>query len=219
MKKLLPALFAAIVLIACQWDKTASADTIISKDPASYETFKISITKHKTELSGKPYSEVSSYFFHLVNDSLPAYWNGTPWDFYGMTRTPQQGEIACGYFVTNTLADLGLKIERVKLAQCASGEMIKKLCTDIHTFSGIKNFEAYMDKQPENSVFIVGLDFHTGYIVKDVTGSYFLHSNYIKRKGVMKEKIGESAALAKNKFFMIGSLTANKKRLEEWVGK
>lgn len=134
-----------------------------------------------------------------------------------MTRTPHKGEIACGYFVTNTLADLGFKIERIKLAQCASGDMIKVLCSDIKTFSGIKKFEAYMEKQPVNSVFIVGLDFHTGYIVKDATGSYFLHSNYIRRKGVMKEKIGESAALAKNKFFMIGSLTENRKLLEKWV--
>jgi hypothetical protein len=217
MKKLLLALFATIILMACQWDKNPSAGTIVSKDPANYEAFKTSVTKHKAGLSGKPYSEVSDYFFHLVNDSIPAYWNGTPWDFHGMTRTPQNGEIACGYFVTNTLADLGLKIERVKLAQCASGEMIKKLCTDIHTFSGIKNFEAYMAKQPENSVFIIGLDFHTGYVVKDATGSYFLHSNYINREGVIKEKIADSKALSKNKFFMIGSLTENKKRLEEWV--
>ncbi|AWH85910.1 hypothetical protein HYN59_12695 [Flavobacterium album] len=218
MQKLLPALLAVFALIACQWDKTKPASTIV-KAPADYENFKASITKHKGELSGKPYSEVSGYLFHLVNDSLPAYWNGTPWDFYGMTRTPQQGEIACGYFVTNTLDDLGFAIQRAKLAQCASGDMIKVLCTDIHTFSGIKKFEAYMEKQPENSVFIVGLDFHTGYIVKDTSGSYFLHSNYIKRKGVMKEKISESAALANNKFFMIGSLTGNKKLLNKWVGK
>lgn len=219
MKQLLPTLFVVIALMACQWDKSQKANATPKKDPAGYEAFKTSVTKHKSELSGKPHSEVSRYFFHLVNDSLPAYWNGTPWDFYGMTRKPQEDEIACGYFVTNTLADLGFKIQRVKLAQVASGDMIKALCTDIKTFNGIKNFEAYMDRQPVNSVYIVGLDFHTGYIVKNAEGSWFFHSNYIKRKGVMKEKIGESAALAKNKFFMIGSLSGNKKLLGEWASK
>ncbi len=217
MKKLLPVLLAVVALMACQWDKAPSADA--AKDPADYETFKTSVIQHKALLAGKPHSEAANYLFTLVNDSLPTYWNGTPWDFHGMARTPQQGEIACGYFVTNTLADLGFKIQRVKLAQCASGEMIKVLCTDIKIFSGIKSFEAYMEKQPVNSVFIVGLDFHTGYIVKDAMGSWFFHSNYIKRKGVMKEQIGESAALAKNKFFMIGSLTGNKKLLREWTAK
>ena len=214
MKTLLIA-FIVMGIMACQENR--HEEQVITKDTANYEAFKSSVSQHKALLADGPHKEVSNYFFHLVNDSIPAYWNGTPWDFYGMTRTPQKGEIACGYFVTNTLADLGLKIEHVKLAQCASGDMIKKLCTDIHTFSGIKNFEAYMEKQPENSVFIVGLDFHTGYIVKDASGSHFLHSNYINREGVIKEKIADSKALAKNKFFMTGSLTGNKKWLEEWV--
>jgi hypothetical protein len=75
----------------------------------------------------------------------------------------------------------------------------------------------YLAKQPVNSVFIVGLDFHTGYVIKTATGCYFFHSTYLKSAGVVKEKINESAALAYNKFFMIGSLTANDKLLREWV--
>ena len=212
---LLPILF----IIACAKDKTSLvADTNPTyKNVADYSVFKDSVAKHKVQLANRQPKEVSDYLFKLVRYDIYAYWHGTRWAFYGMTRTPQQGTIACGYFVTNTLADLGFKIDNVKLAQCVSGDMIKVLCTDIHSFNGIKNFEAYMEKQPENSVFIVGLDFHTGYIVKDAAGSYFLHSNYIGKEGVIKEKIGESAALANNKFFMIGSLTANKKLLKQWV--
>src|SRR2546429_7045322 len=30
-------------------------------------------------------------------------WYGTAWDFYGTTEVPQQGKIACGYFVTTVL--------------------------------------------------------------------------------------------------------------------
>lgn len=183
MKRLLPALLVILALMACQWDKATKADAASKKDPANYEAFKTSVTKHKAGLAGKPHSEVSNYFFHLVNDSLTAYWNGTPWDFYGMTRTPQKGDIACGYFVTNTLADLGFRIQRVKLAQVVSGDMIKALCTDIKTCNGIKNFEAYMEKQPVNSVYIVGLDFHTGYIVKDAAGSWVLPLQLHQKKG------------------------------------
>jgi len=212
---LLPILF----ILACNNNKRRLlADaTPTFNDVKNYTAFKDSVTVNKKQLATKPYAELSEYFFHLVNDDIYSYWQGTPWTFEGMTRTPNEGSIACGYFVTNTLADLGFKINNVKLAQCASGDMIKVLCVDIYSFKGIKNFEAYMEKQPVNSVSIVGLDYHTGYIVKDATGSYFLHSNYIGKVGVVKELIGESRALANNKFFMIGSLTGNKKRLQEWA--
>jgi hypothetical protein len=75
----------------------------------------------------------------------------------------------------------------------------------------------YLAKQPINSIFIIGLDFHTGYIIKTATNCYFFHFNYIRKQGVVKEKIDESQALSANKFFMIGSLTANKDLLRKWV--
>jgi hypothetical protein len=213
-------LLPLFLILACNNNKQQSLAeaTPTFNDVKDYNAFKDSVTVNKKQMVNKPHAELSEYLFHLVNDDIYSYWQGTPWTFEGTTRTPQQGSIACGYFVTNTLADLGFKINNVKLAQCASGDMIKALCTDIHSFNGIKNFEAYMAKQPVNSVSIVGLDYHTGYIVKDATGSYFLHSNYIGKVGVVKELIGESKALANNKFFMIGSLTGNKKRLQKWTG-
>jgi hypothetical protein len=211
---LLPILF----ILACRGDKTKLlAESTPKRPTVAYSAFKDSVALHKATLKNKPHNEAANYLYHLVNDDIYAYWQGTPWAFYGMTRTPKEGEIACGYFVTNTLADLGFKIDNVALAQCMSGDMIKKLCVDIHSCNGIKNFAAYMEKQPINSVHIVGLDFHTGYVVKDAAGSYFLHSNYINKQGVVKELITESQALASNKFFMTGSLTANKKLLKNWV--
>lgn len=221
MKKLFFVLLTGTFLIDCNGENSKGIASNTIKIPpipeTDYETFKSSVLEHKAALAGHPHNDVSEYFFHLVNDDIYAYWLGTPWEFYGMTRTPQKGTIACGYFVTNTLADLGLKIERIKLAQCASGEMIKVLCTDIHTFSQFKKLQSFLDAQPVNSIFIIGLDYHTGYIVKDSTGSYFLHSNYINNQGVVKEKIETSRALVNNKIFMIGSLTGNKTLLKRWI--
>ena len=54
----------------------------------------------------------------IYNDLLPA-WYGTPWDFNGTSEVPQQGKIACGYFVSTILRDAGWKVERVRLAQQA----------------------------------------------------------------------------------------------------
>ncbi|WP_448699379.1 hypothetical protein ACFGVR_20505 [Mucilaginibacter sp. AW1-3] len=183
----------------------------------TYADFKKGVSNHKNLLVNHPAKDIGNYLFKLIDEDIYNYWAGTPWDFHGETQQPRTGSIACGYFVTNTLTDLGFKIDRVGLAEVASGVMIKKLCADIHSFNSLSDLDRYLAKQPVNSVFIIGLDFHTGYVVKTAAGCYFFHSNYIKKEGVVKEKIDESRALSTNKFFMIGSLTANENLLRKWV--
>jgi hypothetical protein len=208
-------LFLFLATIAILFN-TAALPKNAGKKP-DYVTFKDSVKKEKSRYINHSTKEISGYLFKLINNDIYEYWQGTPWDFYGKTQTPKVGTIACGYFVTNTLADLGFKINRIKLAEVASGDMIKVLCTEIRSFRDFKKFQAYLDLQPKNAIFIVGLDFHTGYIVKDGTKSYFMHSNYIKKQGVIKELVQQSQALNSNKFFMIGSLTANRELLNKWV--
>ncbi|WP_187359677.1 hypothetical protein [Mucilaginibacter ginsenosidivorans] len=155
----------------------------------TYDEFKKTVDRNKNLLIKNPTTDIGNYLFKLIDEDIYNYWAGTPWGFYGATRQPKTGSIACGYFVTNTLTDLGFKIDRVELAECRSGDMIKKLCVEIRSFYSLNKLNSYLAKQPVNSVFIIGLDFHTGYIVKTATDSYFFHSNYIKKEGVIREKI------------------------------
>ena len=183
-----------------------------------YKEFKRIVNTNKSLLIKHPTKDIRNYLFKLVDEDIYNYWAGTPWAFYGKTQQPKIGSIACGYFVTTTLTDLGFKIDRVGLAECRSGDMIKKLCVGIKSFNNLNKLDDYLAKQPVNSVFIIGLDFHTGYVVKNATGCYFFHSNYYNNnEGVVKEKIKDSKALNNNKFFMIGSLTANENLLRKWV--
>jgi hypothetical protein len=182
-----------------------------------YTEFKKSVDHDKSLLINHPTKDIRNYLFKLIDEDIYNYWAGTPWDFYGTTRQPKSGTIACGFFVTNTLTDLGFKIDRMGLANAPSSDMIKKLCVGIHSFYSLNRLNSYLAEQPNNSVFIIGLDFHTGYIIKTAAGCYFFHSNYIKKQGVIKEKIDVSQALSTNKFFMIGSLTANEDLLRKWV--
>ncbi|HJP63143.1 MAG TPA: hypothetical protein VJ844_06850 [Mucilaginibacter sp.] len=188
-----------------------------ANNEVAYNEFKKDVTNHKSLLINHPTKDIRNYLFKLIDEDIYNYWAGTPWDFYGTTQQPKTGSIACGYFVTNTLTDLGFKIDRIGLAEIRSGDMIKKLCVKIKSFNSLNKLNSYLAKQPVNSVFIIGLDFHTGYVVKTATDCYFFHSNYIKKEGVVKEKINESQALSTNKFFMIGSLTANENLLRKWV--
>lgn len=203
-----------ILYLVCLLTISCSAH---SRPDIPYADFLNEVKQERARLKQKPIKDCQEYFFRLIHEKIPAYWKGTPWDFNGTTRTPGQGNIACGYFITNTLTDLGFSIERIKLAQAASSVLIKTVCTDIHYFASYEKLENWLKTAPPNSVYIVGLDFHTGYITKDEKQAWFIHSNYIQRRGVTKEKIHDSAALQSSKTFMLGSITANTALLEQWV--
>jgi len=181
----------------------------------SYRAFLDKVKADKARL--KQTEPAAELLFDAMNHGIAGYWTGTAWDFNGVTRKPREGTIACGYFITHVLSDLGFQIQRVKLAQQASSVMINTLTKDVVRLGSMKALKEYLDMQKKHLVFIIGLDFHTGFILKADDGCYFLHSNYIAREGVLKEKIAGSAALNSSKSFMIGSLSANKSLLAQWI--
>lgn len=203
------------ISLGCSWSVAKHAENHAPKQ--TYTQFKDSVAVLLRSIDGNDIEQKSNLLYNLISEDLVAHWLGTPWDFNGTTRTPNQGTIACGYFVTNTLSDLGFDIQRIKLAQAASSEMIKTLCIETKWISGFDNFNAFMKKQTKNAIYIVGLDFHTGFIIKKGAETYFFHSNYIQAECVILEPIEQSKALLNNQAFFIGNLTGNKELLKNWT--
>lgn len=147
----------------------------------------------------------------FITDSLISCWYGTPWDYNGCTTSPGEGKIACGYFITTTLQDAGLGINRIKMAQCPSSELIRAVCSGIKTYSNrpIEYFVSEIKKSGEG-LYIAGLDFHTGFIYYDGTEVYFIHSSYYGAKCVVKEKAMECAVLKNSKLRMTGKINFSK---------
>jgi len=174
----------------------------------SYEAFLKSVkTSEKS---------VAKLFTYLDSD-MPEYWDDTTWDFNGVSRTPGEGDIACGYFVTTLLKDLGIKLDRIRLAQAPSATMIKELTVDIKTRSSVSKMLDEINAGPKNAIYIVGLDFHTGFISHSDEGTFFIHSSYINREGVVREPAASSEALHHSGFFMFGNLTASKSVINSWA--
>jgi hypothetical protein len=118
------------------------------------------------------------------------------------------------------LRDMGLKVNRRKLSVCASSQMMKSLVPK----QQLKNLSrlSYPDFNKKLSeygkgVYIIGLDFHTGFIVNDGKENWFIHSNYINRKGVTKEAVISSTALQSSKTRWMVSLTKDKYFLQKWL--
>jgi hypothetical protein len=148
------------------------------------------------------------------------FWYGTPWDFNGTTETPGQGKIACGYFVTTVLRDLGFKVQRAKLAQQASENIILSLTTDSH----IKRFRQKPLSDFVEAVrnwgaglYIVGLDIHVGFILNDDGHVYFIHSSYMDPLCVIKEDANASKVLASSKYRVLGKISADDQLILKWL--
>jgi hypothetical protein len=143
-----------------------------------------------------------------IVDSLVPYWQGTTWNFYGTTTQPQQGTIACGYFVTTLLQHAGIKVKRIKHAQVASAVMIKEVCKpkSVHWFSTLIDANKYLLKQANNSLFIIGLKNHTGFVAKNQQGISFINASYIQPAVVKSENFLQSPAITSSNVWVIGSL-------------
>jgi hypothetical protein len=181
----------------------------------SIKNVKASLVKERANVA-----ELKRTFIDKITKKIFPYWYGTAWDYNGTTQKPHEGSIACGYFVTTTLRDMGVPINRVKMAQCASEEMIRSLTTkaNIHHCSGITlaEFEKKL-RSYGNGLYIIGLDNHTGYILMSEAGNYFIHSSGWFPYKVVKDKLSESNILSRSKYRVVGKISDDETFLKRWL--
>lgn len=192
----------------------------------NYKSLKSSIANQKRTIRNRTDIDqdakielVKDYMAQTLVDSIFPYWLGTEWDFNGYTETPRQGVVACGYFVSTTLRDLGIKLNRFKIAQMGASDIIYALCDKetVVKLSSVDKVNEYMRSVKENEILIVGLDFHVGFLFKKNNKNYFAHSNYIQMKGVEIELAENSMALSNSNLYVIGNLMKNEKMLIKWL--
>ena len=165
-------------------------------------------------------NEARTILTRSIYDQLFPAWYGTAWDFNGTTETPQQGKIACGYFVSTVLRDAGWKVERVRLAQQASENIILSLTTDsfVRRFRrvAIGDFVSAV-KESGTGIYIVGLDNHVGFIMNTGDDVYFIHSSYVDPYMVVKEKAIDSRILAASNYRVLGNVFADDLLIGNWL--
>lgn len=155
----------------------------------------------------------------LDNTVFPA-WESTPWSFYGQTWVPRQGSIACGYFVTTTLFDTGLKLQRSLLAKQTSETLIKNLTTEAH-ISRYRNVsqKAFVQQVSDMGpgLYVVGLDFHIAFLrVREGGAVQMVHASWIRPARVIREAADSSPALP-SKYRVVGKLSDDDNLLRAWL--
>ena len=114
------------------------------------------------------------------------------------------------------------ELDRNRLAQLASEEMIKELVTP----SSIKRFSNFeLNDFLENitrlgtGLYVVGLDTHTGFIHCQNSDIRFIHASGRFPFAVINERARESIILGKSKYRIIGKLTNDDKFMGNWLRK
>lgn len=160
------------------------------------------------------YLEVS-----LIDLILPR-WDGTTWSFYGTSTTPKTGSIACGYFVSTTLREAGLSVERARLAQQASEDIVITLSEPraIARFSDVpvERFTAAVAVRGEG-LYVVGLDNHVGFLIVRGGEVLFHHASYVGTGAVVREPATSSGPLADSRYRVIGKLFTDDHLAEAWL--
>lgn len=156
-------------------------------------------------------------FFNWLKDDMYAHWDTTKWDYNGVSREPGRGTIACGYFITTLLQDMGFELDRIRLSQAASSVMIRELTVDVKISTNWKDIDAHVKAGPDHTVYILGLNNHVGFILHETDKTYFFHSSaYYSNDGVDLELVDVSDALADATYFMIGNLSDSTKTMNAW---
>ena len=217
MKCCSPALLIYFLSFSCYNNSLKENNEVSSSKPLSHPAlFNCDYTKCKARSNIlykqyiiNPDSTRKEALINNIRDSLFVCWYGTAWDFNGITEEPGKGKIACGYFVTTILRDIGIPVKRYKHAQMASEDMINAIClrNNINRYVN-EDLPSFVEKMKAKGIglYIVGLDFHTGFILNDGHKVYFVHSNYAGKKVVMSEVAAESEVLAVSKKIVIGKI-------------
>jgi hypothetical protein len=200
-------------------------------DPVKYTTLKEDLDRWRKELAGRhakarnaaERTVVEADARIILERALPAMmrcWLGTKYDFNGTAEGPGEGKIACGYFVATVLKDAGFKVDRYKLAQQPSGNILRTFLPKKACFLTVgQNYQAFAAEvvQREPGVYVVGLDTHVAFLVVRDGGFRFIHASGSKPWCVVDQGPDEAATLRRSNWRMLGNLTQDTRVIRHWL--
>ena len=182
----------------------------------------IQVTRAKIKNINLSKDSIGKIFTEQLVNKIFTYWYGTKWSFEGHTSVPKKGRIACGYFVSTTLRDVGLNLNRYKLARKSpldeANFLKQKYPVLILENETIEENITQIKSTLNEGIYFLGFDqSHVGFILKEDTSVFVIHSNYINSQGVVKEKIENSLAFSHYLKFYIVPISRNKPLIRKWI--
>ncbi|QHI39019.1 hypothetical protein IMCC3317_44190 [Kordia antarctica] len=196
------------------------------KPKGNYNTIKQTIAtdrayfaKQFKQNKQKTIDSASSYLYNKLLNEIVPHWYGTPWDFNGHTNIPNEGEIACGYFVSTTLKHLGFRLNRYKMAQeGGTNEAITlQPRAELKIYRNISQtaLKTKLNNVYKDGIYFVGLSNHVGYVLIKNKELYFLHSSYCDNKVILEK--AETSPCFQSDIYVFAEITTNRKLIQKWI--
>lgn len=159
---------------------------------------------------------IRSFLYEKMTSEIFPAWYGTDWDYNGISEKPREGSIACGYLVSTIMKQMGFNLNRYKLARQSASNIIKSTCEpqSIKYYNSISDLNDALKKK--KGIYLIGLDYHVGFLIADGKTVWFFHSDYISDK-VIKEKAAQSVNLKSSKTLLVGDLLGHNALLNKWM--
>lgn len=153
-----------------------------------------------------------------VFDALTQHWMGTTWGLgLPQSDTPGVGKINCGTFVGTILSHLGVNVNVKKLQRQPSELIIKTFVRgrDIVRFRNrpTDEFVARVAALGDG-VYIIGLDFHVGFLRVRDGEVRFVHASYVTHT-VVDELASEAEPIRSSKYRVVGKIF-DAKMMRDW---
>lgn len=220
--------------VSCQNNATQTVDSNESKKSTSplqapikpnvsYDQLKKEATAIKAKARKESdFTKQSEAFTQQLYQKLIPYWMGTPWSFDGHPELPGKQPVACSYFVSTTLRDVGVPINRYKMAQMGPMEEAQLLSggqpvitlTFTAKEDGITQLQS---KIPEGIHFIGFGTIHVGFLYRKGDQMAFIHSYYKNNVGVVFDPIENSPLWNVCTTFYVYPLSGNPDFIKLWL--
>lgn len=201
-------------------------------DPARYQELKTSLERKRQKLARRYLAAGRSHEISRVLEEARATleeevpklmrcWLGTEWDFNGTTQIPGEGKIACGYYVSTVMQDAGFKVERIRLAQQPSQNIIETFLprNQMHVRSNM-NYDRFLEEVAARGpgIRIVGLDKHVAFLIVTTEGDIrFIHSSGGPTKSVVDQDREAASTLQRSRYRVTGNIFGSDEVIHEWL--
>jgi hypothetical protein len=140
---------------------------------------------------------------------LTQHWLGTRWALGSpQTTLPQIGKVNCGTFVGRVLHDVGFNVEVRKLQRQPSQLIIKSFVGKdrMRKFSNkpMKTFLASV-REMGPGLFIIGLDFHVGFLLQTSDDLRFVHASF-ETETVVNEDAATAMPITTSNYKVVGKI-------------
>ena len=174
--------------------------------------------------SASQQQEILGHASYLLEETLPQMmrcWLGHPYDFNGTATVPGEGKIACGYFVSVIMRDAGFDINRIRVAQQPSQNIIRTFVDHKVNYEikvGIP-YPDYVDHimNKYEGIQIVGLDTHVAFVVIQNGEMRYIHASAGSDRCVVDEDKENASSLKHSNYRVISNISRNSDVIKRWI--